>query len=74
MRLESTGREEDDQASNLVFWCPYDLPDNVEISRDFVPVCEPGLAIILLAAGLINTDQQNQQQIIDYSIEEIQAL
>jgi hypothetical protein len=50
MRLESTGREQDMQQSNLVFWCPEEFPDNIEISWDFTPVYEPGLAIMFFAA------------------------
>ena len=50
MRLESTGREQDMQESHLVYWCPEDFPDHIEICWDFIPVYEPGLAIMFFSA------------------------
>lgn len=50
MRLESTGAVQARQASNIVYWCPRDFPDFIEISWDFVPILEPGLAILFFAA------------------------
>ncbi len=56
MRLESTldpGPETDKEANqraNLVFWCPEVFPDNIRISWEFIPIYEPGLAILFFAA------------------------
>jgi hypothetical protein len=56
MRLESTvdpgpdSDQEANQRANLVFWCPELFPDNIEISWEFTPVYEPGLAIMFFAA------------------------
>jgi len=50
MRLESTGATEAGQKSNLVFWCPEVVPDNVRIRWQFRPIMEPGLAILFFAA------------------------
>jgi hypothetical protein len=37
--------------SNFVFWCPEIFPANIEISWEFMPIEEPGLAIFFFAAG-----------------------
>lgn len=56
MRLESTmdpGPDTDqagNQRANLVFWCPEVFPDNIQISWEFTPLHEPGLAILFFAA------------------------
>jgi hypothetical protein len=56
MRLESTqdpGPDTDqaaNQRANLVFWCPEVFPDHIEISWEFTPLHEPGLAILFFAA------------------------
>lgn len=56
MRLESSmdpGPDSDqaaNQRANLVFWCPEVFPDNIEISWEFTPLHEPGLAILFFAA------------------------
>lgn len=57
MRLESTmdpGPDSDqaaNQRANLVYWCPNLFPDNIEISWEFTPLHEPGLAILFFAAA-----------------------
>lgn len=50
MRLESKRPVEDGQKSNIVFWCPETFPDNICISWDFLPIREPGLAILFFSA------------------------
>lgn len=56
MRLESTldpGPDDDreaNQRANLVFWCPQIFPDNIQISWEFTPIYEPGLAILFFVA------------------------
>jgi len=56
MRLESTldpgpdTDKETNQRANLVFWCPTVFPDNIEISWQFTPIYEPGLAILFFSA------------------------
>ncbi len=50
MRMESTRPEQERQAANIVLWCPESLPDNIEISWNFMPIREPGLAILFFAA------------------------
>ena len=50
LRLESRRDPAEGQAANLVLWCPEALPDGVEISWDFWPVREPGLAILFFGA------------------------
>jgi hypothetical protein len=56
MRLESTmdpGPDTDqagNQKANLVYWCPEIFPDNIQISWEFTPLHEPGLAILFFAA------------------------
>jgi len=53
MRLESTHQlkeGENPQVANLVFWCPEVYPDDIWISWDFIPLEEPGLAIMFFAA------------------------
>lgn len=50
LRLESLAHPDEGQAANLVFWCDADLPDAVEISWDFHPLTEPGLAILFFHA------------------------
>lgn len=49
-RLEGTRDPVDDQAANLVVWCPQILPDHIRISWSFRPVQEPGLCILFFAA------------------------
>lgn len=50
LRLESRRDPAEGQAANLVLWCPQEFPDGVEVSWDFWPVREPGLAILFFAA------------------------
>jgi len=63
MRLESTldpGSDTDqaaNQRANLVCWCPKVFPDNIQITWEFTPLYEPGLAILFFAAvGKDGTD------------------
>jgi hypothetical protein len=44
------------QASNFVYWCPREFPDDVEISFEFRPIQEPGLCILFFAAKGIGKD------------------
>lgn len=50
MRMENRRDPKDGQAANIVHWCSQDLPDDVAVSWDFVPLREPGLAILFFAA------------------------
>lgn len=50
MRMQNALDESLGQKSNFVFWCPKDFPADIEISWDFQPVSEPGLAIMFFAA------------------------
>lgn len=50
LRLESTRRPSEGQDANIVLWFPPNLPADVEISWDFIPVHEPGLCIAFFHA------------------------
>ncbi|MEO3885099.1 DUF1961 family protein [Nonomuraea sp. B5E05] len=50
MRLESRRPPSDGQAANVVLWCPAELPADVRIEWDFLPIREPGLAIMFFHA------------------------
>lgn len=50
LRLESTRDSAEGQDANIVLWFPPDLPADVEIGWDFVPVHEPGLCIAFFHA------------------------
>ncbi len=50
MRLENLKDPQEGQKANIVFWCDKVFPDNIEISWDFYPIQDPGLAIIFFAA------------------------
>lgn len=50
MRIENLRDPGEGQSANLVFWCPEDFPDGIEITWDFWPVREPGLCILFFAA------------------------
>lgn len=50
VRLESRLSLDEGQRANIVAWCPEEFPDRVEISWDFWPIREPGLAILFFAA------------------------
>lgn len=57
LRLESTADAEEGQAANLVLWCGEAFGDGIEISWDFHPLTEPGLAILFFhAAGADGRD------------------
>ncbi len=50
MLLENTMDPSLGQKSNFVYWCPEDFPSDVEITWDFLPLKEPGLAILFFSA------------------------
>ncbi len=50
MRMEHARDPSEGQASNLVYWCPQEFPDNIAVSWDFWPLGEPGLCILFFAA------------------------
>lgn len=50
LRLESTRPAADGQHANIVFWAPPTLGDRVAIEWSFLPIREPGLAIMFFAA------------------------
>ncbi|MFC5985701.1 DUF1961 family protein [Marinicrinis lubricantis] len=50
MRLESVRSPEEGQAANLVFWAPYECGDDYAVSWEFLPIREPGLAILFFSA------------------------
>lgn len=50
LRLESTADPDEGQAANLVLWCDTRFGDGIEISWDFLPLTEPGLAILFFHA------------------------
>jgi hypothetical protein len=50
MRLASVRDPKEGQAANFVYWCPQDLPPDVEITWEFSPLKEPGLSMLFLAA------------------------
>ncbi|MBB6633990.1 DUF1961 family protein [Cohnella thailandensis] len=50
MRLESLRDPAEGQLANLVFWCPEEFPEELAISWEFLPLREPGLAILFFCA------------------------
>ena len=57
MRIENLRDPGEGQSANLVFWCPEDFPDGIEITWDFWPVREtlPGYRALTGALfGLMN--------------------
>jgi len=50
MRLRSVIDPAQGQKANYVYWCPVEFPDAIEISWEFSPIREPGLAILFFAA------------------------
>lgn len=57
MQLENALDEDLGQKSNFVFWCPEDFEGDVEITWQFKPLREPGLAIMFFhALGLNGED------------------
>ncbi len=51
LRLDNQLDPELGQAANIVYWCPETFPDHIRITWDFLPVREPGLAILFFAAA-----------------------
>lgn len=50
LRLENALSAEEGQKANYVLWCPQDFPSDVRIEWKFLPLKEPGLAILFFAA------------------------
>ncbi len=50
LRLENALSADEGQKANYVLWCPEDFPADVRIEWKFLPVKEPGLAILFFAA------------------------
>ncbi len=50
MRMENERDSAEGQAANFVFWCPQEFPGNVQISWEWTPLREPGLAILFFSA------------------------
>jgi hypothetical protein len=50
LQLENGMDPEAGQASNFVFWCPEEFPADIAVEWEFLPLREPGLAILFLAA------------------------
>ncbi|WP_442795168.1 DUF1961 family protein [Pelobium manganitolerans] len=51
------------QKSNFVFWCDQKFPDNISISYKFLPLKEPGLAMLFFAAN-----GKNKSDLFDSSL------
>ena len=51
MRLENLLDPELGQEANFVYWCPEVFPDHIAVSWDFIPIRDPGLAILFFAAA-----------------------
>ncbi|MEJ6952270.1 DUF1961 family protein [Natronospora cellulosivora (SeqCode)] len=63
MRMETLMDPEEGQKSNIVYWCPEELPENILVEWDFWPIHEPGLCIIFFAA-----QGKNGEDIFDPSL------
>lgn len=50
LRLESTLPPSEGQKANLVLWCPEEFPADAAVCWSFLPVREPGLAILFASA------------------------
>ena len=50
LRLESTRPASDGQLANIVYWVPGTFGDRIAVEWSFLPVREPGLAILFFAA------------------------
>jgi hypothetical protein len=50
MRMENALSAELGQKSNFVYWCPEELPADIQVTWDFWPLREPGLCILFFAA------------------------
>lgn len=51
LRMENALSAAEGQKANYVLWCPVDFPSDVYIQWEFMPLQEPGLAILFFAAG-----------------------
>lgn len=52
--LELSGRLDDEQFgdhAHWTFWCPVEFPDCIRISWEFLPLAEPGLAMMFFSAA-----------------------
>ena len=52
--LELSGSLDDQEFgdhAHWTFWCPEEFPDSIRISWDFLPLAEPGLAMLFFAAA-----------------------
>ena len=52
--LELSGAVDDREFgdhAHWTFWCPEEFPDGIRISWDFLPLAEPGLAMLFFAAA-----------------------
>lgn len=68
MRMENRLDPERGQEANLVHWCPEVFPDGIAISWDFVPLREPGLAILFFAAVGRDTGDGRDVDLFDPSL------
>lgn len=50
LRMENQLSEVEGQKANYVYWCDREFPENIRIEWDFLPVREPGLAMMFFAA------------------------
>ncbi|MFW5857264.1 MAG: DUF1961 family protein [Planctomycetota bacterium] len=50
LRMEGTRDPAEEQAANIVFWCPEHFPDRISVTWEFTPIREPGLCILFFAA------------------------
>ncbi|CAN7509662.1 DUF1961 family protein [Arthrobacter sp. LjRoot14] len=51
--LELSGPADDDELgdhAHWTFWCPVEFPDGIRISWEFLPLAEPGLAMLFFSA------------------------
>jgi hypothetical protein len=51
--LELSGSLDDEEFgdhAHWTFWCPVEFPDGIRISWEFLPLAEPGLAMVFFAA------------------------
>lgn len=64
MRMENVLDAAQGQKANYVLWCPDDFPSEVYIEWEFLPLKEPGLAILFFAAK-----GRNGEDIFDESLQ-----
>ena len=50
LRMENQLSEVEGQKANYVYWCDREFPENIRIEWGFLPVREPGLAMMFFAA------------------------